>query len=91
MIHLLSPEPFNFCNPDDWPHWRSRFQQFRYASDLSSETASKQISMFLYCLGQEADSVLACTGISPDDRKDYNKVLEKVDGFFVVCKNVIHI
>ena len=90
MIRLQPPEPFNFRNPDDWPRWRNRFQQFRDASGLSTETASKQVSTFLYCLGEEAESVLASTGITPDDRKDYSKVLEKVDGFFEVRKNIIY-
>ena len=90
MIRLQPPEPFNFRNPDDWPRWRNRFQQFRDASGLSTETASKQVSTFLYCLGEEAESVLASTGITPDDRKDYSKVLEKVDGFFKVRKNIIY-
>ena len=90
MIRLQPPEPFNFRNPDDWPRWRNRFQQFRDASGLSTETASKQVSTFLYSLGEEAESVLASTGITPDDRKDYSKVLEKVDGFFKVRKNIIY-
>ena len=90
MIHLQPLDPLNFRNPDNWPHWKSRFQQFRDASGLSSESASKQVSIFLYCLGEEAESVLASTGTTPDDWKDYDKVLEKVDGFFQVHKNVIY-
>ena len=90
MIRLQPPEPFNFRNPDDWPRWKSRFQQFRDASGLSTESSSKQVSTFLYCLGEEAESVLASTGVTTDDRKDYATVLEKVDGFFQVRKNVIY-
>ena len=33
---------------------------------------------------------MASTGVTPDDRKDYAKVLEKVDEFFQVRKNVIY-
>ena len=90
MIRLQPPDPFNFRNPDDWPRWKNRFQQFRDASGLSSESESKQVSTFLYCLGEEAESVLASTGVTPDDRKEYDTVLEKVDGFFQVRKNVIY-
>ena len=90
MCFCCAPEPFNFRNPDDWPRWKSRFQQFRDASGLSTESSSKQVSTFLYCLGEEAESVLASTGVTPDDRKDYAKVLEKVDEFFQVRKNVIY-
>ena len=68
----------------------ARFQQFRDASGPSADSSSKQVSTFLYCLGEEAESVLASTGVTPDDQKDYAKVLEKVDKFFQVRKNVIY-
>ena len=90
MIRLQPPDPFNFRNPDDWPHWKNRFQQFRDASGLSSESESKQVSTFLYCLEEEAESVLASTGTTQDIRKEYRKVLEKVNGFFQVRKNVVY-
>ena len=64
MIRLQPPEPFNFHNSDKWPRWKSRFQQFRDASGLSTESSSKQVSTFLYCLGEEAESVLASTGVT---------------------------
>ena len=67
MIRLQPPDPFNFRNPHDWPRWKNRFQQVRDASELSSESDSKQVSTFLYCLGEEAESVLASTAITPDD------------------------
>ena len=86
MVRLQPPDPFNFHTPDDWPRWKNKFQQFRDASGLSSESESNQVSTFLYCLGEEAESVLASTSVTPDDRKEYDKVLEKVDGFFQVHK-----
>ena len=88
MVYLDSPEPFNFYNPDDWPHCRSRFQQFRDASGLSTETASKQVSNFLYCLGKEAESVVPSTNITQDDRKDYSKVLKKLTDFLNYVKTI---
>ena len=67
MIRLQPPDPFHFPNLDDWPRWKNRFQQYRDASGLSSESESKQLSTFLYYLGEEAESVLASTGVTPDD------------------------
>ena len=90
VIRLQPPDPFNFRNPDNWLRWKNRIQQFRDASGLSSESESKQVSTFLYCLGNKAESVLASTGITPDDRKEHDKVLERDDGFFQVRKNVIY-
>ena len=45
--------------------------------------------MLLYCLGEEAEDVLASTNIKADDKKNYETVLAKFDGFFQVRKNVI--
>ena len=67
VIRFQPPDPFNFRNLDIWLRWKNRFQQFRDASGLSSESESKQVSTFLYCLGNKAESVLASTGITPDD------------------------
>ena len=68
MIQLQPPNPFNFRNPDNWPLWKNRFQYFREAPGLSSESKSKQVSTFIYCLGEEAEFVLASTGITPDNQ-----------------------
>jgi hypothetical protein len=78
-IRLQSPNAFNFGNPDDWPRWKRRFQQFREASGLSEAGAGKQISTFLYCLGDEAESVLASTNTTAEDRQSYDRILAKFD------------
>ena len=88
-IQLQPPEPFNFKTPDDWPRWKRRFEQFRIASGLSEESQLKQVSTFLYCLGEEADAVLTSTNPSDEDRKGYDSVIGRFDGFFKVRKNII--
>ena len=90
-IHLQTPEPFNFCNPDDWPRWKRRFQQFREASRLPEAAASKQASALLYCIGEEVESVLASTNATEEDRRDYDRIFRKLDDFFQVRKNVIYV
>ena len=40
-------------------------------------------------MGENADSILASTKIGGEDRKKYNKVVEKFDEFFKVRRNVI--
>ena len=71
-IRLQPPEPFNFRNPDDWQRWKRRFQQFREASSLDESTQTKQVSTLLYCLGEEAEAVLASTNTSEEERKQYD-------------------
>ena len=86
-IQLKPPEPFNFKTPDEWSRWRRRFEQFRVASGLGEESPAKQISTLLYCLGEEAESVLTSTNATADDRNNYDAVMGKF--FFQVRRNVI--
>ena len=71
-IQLQAPNPFNFKHPDDWQKWKRRFEQYRHASGLATETEQRQVSTLLYCLGKQAEDVLFSTGISVDDRKKYS-------------------
>ena len=88
-VSLQPPPTFCFDEPDEWPKWRYRFEQFRVASGLDKEDEVRQVSTLLYCLGEEADDILTLTNITEDNRKKYSKVLAKFDGHFKVCKNVI--
>ena len=89
QIRLEPPEAFNFRRSDDWPRWKQRFHQFRIASGLAAETAVKQVQTLLYCMGEEAEAVLSSTDITEDEKKVYDTVLDKMDGYFKVRKNVI--
>ena len=86
---LKPPSPFDFKTPDDWPRWKRRFEQFRVASGLSQDDASKQVNTLLYCLGEEAEDVLASTNPSREETQAYNVVMLKFDSFFKIRKNVI--
>ena len=88
-IRLQHPEQFDFKSPDNWPKWKKRFQQFRVASGLSASPETQQVSTLLYCLGEEAESVLESTNITTENRNNYARVVEKFDEFFAVRKNVI--
>ena len=88
-VRLQPPESFNFGKPDEWPKWKRRFQQYRSASGLTLEDEVRQVDTLLYCLGDEADSVLGSTNISDEDRKKYDSVLGNLDQYFEVRRNVI--
>ena len=89
-IRLEAPARFNFSRPDDWTKWKRRFNQYRIASGLAEEGEVCQISTLLYCMGDEADTILTSTNISSDDRKKYDWVVAKLDAFFKVQTNVIY-
>ena len=88
-VQLKAPDPFDFRNPDDWPRWRKRFEQFRIASGLASDEGPRQVSTLLYCMGEDADGVLSSTNVTGEERKTYNTVVEKFNEFFQVRRNVI--
>ena len=88
-LQLQPPEPFDFKTPDGWPKWKRRFMQYRDAAGLSSESETRQVNTLLYCLGEEANDVLASTDISDEDIKKFNPVMQKFDEFFKVRHNVI--
>ena len=88
-VRLQPPDSFDFKKPDEWQRWKRRFEQFRLASALSSESDERQISTLLYCLGPDAEEVLVSTGITTDERKKYNDVVSKFEQFFKVRKNTI--
>ena len=89
QIQLQHPETFNFRTPEDWPRWLQRFEQFRVALGLAGAAQAQQISTFLYCMGEEAESVLTSMDITDDERKDYAAVIGKFEDFFKVRRNVI--
>ena len=88
-IHLKPPGQFDFSKPDEWPKWKKRFEQYRSASGLDAEADPRQVDTLLYCMGEEADTVLASTHISAEDQKKYDAVVGKFDAYFKVRRNII--
>lgn len=88
-IHLQPPTLFEFKDPEAWPRWKRRFEQFRQAACLDKDDGAKQVSILLDCMGKDAEEMLASTNILDDDRKLYESVIGKFDVFFKVRKNVI--
>ena len=88
-VQLKPPAPFDFTKSEEWTRWKWRFEQFRVASGLAEEDKDCQVSTLLYCMGEEAGDVLSTTEITDKERKKYETVMEKHDGFFKVHRNVI--
>jgi len=88
-LRLDPPSLFDFKHPNEWPHWKWWFEQFRLVSGFASESNERQVSTLLYCIGEEAKDTLVSTNISAEDKKKYNSVISKFDTVFKVRKNVI--
>lgn len=52
---LQHPPIFDFKAPDGWLKWKRRYLQFQEATGLEE---GRQVSTFLYCMGEEANDVL---------------------------------
>ena len=81
-VQLQTPKRFDFKNPDAWLSWKRRFEQFRITSGLSKTDEARQISMLLYCIGPEAESVLDSTNITSGQRKKYDTIIANWTPFF---------
>ena len=64
-----------------WPRWKRRFEQFSIASGLAAEATVKQVSTFLYCMGEEAEEGLLSTRITKAERKVYWKSWTRTSKF----------
>lgn len=85
------PSSFTFHEPTSWPAWKERFNRFRIATKLNKEDGIIQVSSLLYAMGADADRIFAQFGLNENDSKDYDKVVEKFDEYFIPQRNVIHI
>ena len=84
-LFTLNPSTaFNFRQPEEWEKWLTRFEQFRIASRLSTESGERQVSSLLYCMDVDAVDVLATTNISDNDKKNCSKVVKKFNEYFKV-------
>ena len=70
LLSILAAFPFD--TPDYWPKWKHRFQQYHLASGLLWESEEREVNILLYCLGKEAEDILASTNIGEEGRKKYD-------------------
>ena len=96
QLNLRPPKAFNFSTPENWPTWKRRFERYRSSCQLDRESGARQISTLLYCLGEEADEVLASIhSAEVNDQggeaqeETYQQVMDKFEMFFSVRKNII--
>ena len=68
---IQPPEPFDVHHPENWKKWINRFDQYRVASGLSTASAAKQVSTFLYCFGEKASDFMLAMGATDDDKATF--------------------
>ena len=81
-LRLQTPDALDLRSPDNLIKWIRRFEQCCVAPGLAGEDDDRQLSILLYCIGEEADAVLTSTNITAADRKKLKKVMTKFDESF---------
>ncbi|XP_060064740.1 uncharacterized protein K02A2.6-like [Ylistrum balloti] len=91
MAKFHAPEPFDFTSPNEWPDWLQRFKHYRTATKLNKEEDPVQKSALIYNMGRQGENVFKILVIDNEgDGDKYDKVVEKLDAYFVPKRNVIH-
>ena len=76
---------------DEWEFWHEKFRLFLSASGADKKSKEQQLSVFLYCIGDDARRVYhALSFDNADDRKDLSKVLEKFTAYCQPKRNPVY-
>ncbi len=84
------PAQFDFKHPELWDRWLNRFERYRMASGLSEQSSERQATTLMYCLGEEAEDVLAASALTSEERKNYAKVKNHFTDVFIGKRNIIY-
>ena len=79
---VAPPESFKFRHPEEWTKWKRCFNQYSIVSGL-------QINTMIYCMGDEAEDILASFELSEEDAKEFKTVEKKFDDHFNPRRNTI--
>lgn len=90
MAQYRSPAPINFEEPK-WDHWKSQFLTFRKVTKLHTDEEDVQVASLKYCMGPEAEEIMATFGLNSTDEKKFDVVLKKFDEYFKPKVNVIRL
>jgi hypothetical protein len=91
MAKFNPPTNFNFSNPSEWPDWKKRFTRYRIATKLHKNDKDIQVNSLIYAMGKEAEHIFKSLAFAEaGDEEKYDKVMEKLDKYFVPKRNIIH-
>ncbi|XP_054289363.1 uncharacterized protein LOC129004762 [Macrosteles quadrilineatus] len=90
QYQLVTPEPFNFREPSEWPRWIRKFERFRLASGLDSKSGENQVNMLLYCLGDEGEDLLTSFGLKDEELQSYDTVKGRFESYLGFKINIVY-
>lgn len=70
------PTAFDFRHPEEWTVWYNRFIRNRRVARLIKEEGPVQVDALIYCLGVDAEVILAAATLLEEDKVDFDNVIE---------------
>ena len=89
MSKFRAPDSFDFSQPAHSEEWITRWTRFRAITKLETETEEIQVSLLLYTMVPQSETVLNALRLSADDQKHYETVLAALNAYFKPKKYVI--
>ncbi|UYV69099.1 K02A2.6-like, partial [Cordylochernes scorpioides] len=81
----------NQNDPNKWPKWRKKFENYIIASDLDSKTIQQQRAIILHIIGDSALEIYNTFGFEENAQSPTIKdILDKYDQYFRPFKNTIY-
>ncbi|UYV62970.1 K02A2.6-like [Cordylochernes scorpioides] len=93
MNNLPPPSAFTIDqnDPNKWPKWRKKFENYIIASDLNSKTIQQQRAILLHIIGDSALEIYNTFGFEENAQSPTLKdILDKYDQYFRPFKNTIY-
>ncbi|UYV72940.1 K02A2.6-like [Cordylochernes scorpioides] len=93
MNNLPPPSAFTIDqnDPNKWPKWRKKFENYIIASDLNSKTIQQQRAILLHIIGDSALEIYNTFGFEENAQSPTIKdILDKYDQYFRPFKNTIY-
>ena len=87
MPSFKPPQQFNFREPrQGWTEWRSQFQRFRTASELTDKSGEVQVSSLIYSMGPEAEKIFTQFGLTDAEANDFQTVIGRFSQWLLWTK-----
>src|SRR5436190_1708595 len=80
-VNVAPPDKFDWRNPN-WETWMKRWERYRVVSKLNETPEEYQVNNLIYALGNEAEELLERNHLSPEEMRDYDKVIDCLSTYF---------
>ncbi|XP_077543850.1 uncharacterized protein LOC144155975 [Haemaphysalis longicornis] len=87
---LRTPPQFTFDNPAQWTAWLQQFEDYSFASGLSSAPEETKVRTLLYCMGPQGREVLSSLMSDAEAYRSYSGVTTSLSGYFVHPVNEVY-